>query len=307
MSPNSFAARIQQTTLQCLFWPAVRWAVRSGVGYTQVAKWLKPLFLHEAQALLQSQSRKVSSSALVLVSGLHRSDIKSLMLRGSARSDDAQEAFAISLSQQVLAQWMISGWPSSIPYKTAEVAGASYPAQVQPPEPSFYGLIQNLPKVAAQGMSARLLLQDMCRSGLLQYADGMVTLAPIGTTPVDNDEYHTALEHLKEALSDLMAVGVHNLGASADQRHLEQSLLVDGLWPESVERLHELAQDEWQKTMTALLPQAKAASDHDEPLGGTMRVRLGIYFHAEPMALIPTTVVQPAAVANASFFNSPNA
>jgi hypothetical protein len=135
MNTALLTTRLQQATFRCLFQPVVRWAVRSSVGYTQAIRWLKPLFLREAQTLLQSQARKVSSSALVLASGLHRSDIKRLLGQPLGQSgecgDDAPEAVAITLPQQILAHWMLSGWPESIPYKSAQEVDASGSGQIQ--------------------------------------------------------------------------------------------------------------------------------------------------------------------------------
>ena len=68
-----------QLKYQCLRWlvqPAVRWAVRNGLGYAQVSRAIKPVFLREALDLLVDQDRQPSDSALALTSGLHRADIQ---------------------------------------------------------------------------------------------------------------------------------------------------------------------------------------------------------------------------------------
>lgn len=271
------------SALRWLVRPVVRWAVRHGLDYTQCVRLMKPLFLHEAQALLQEQSRKSTDSALVLTSGLHRMDIQRIKDEGDW--PDSQAEVSISLPQQVLANWVMSGLPQSIPFKTSKSEMGLTEEGESKEVVSFCDLIRLTPKVAAQGLSARLLLQDMCLKGTVTVARGMVTLEPMGqhqSTP----ESEQGLQDLSAALNDLMASGLHNLHSEPDLRFLEQSILANGLWPESVQRLHDQAQDAWQKTVSALLPEAKAASDHDEPQGGHMRIRVGTYFYAEQMPKI---------------------
>ena len=274
---HSFRSSIKltQSALRWLFRPVVKCAVRHGMGYTQCIRLIKPLFLYEARSLLQEQSRNLTDSAVVLTAGVHREDLKHLK-EEDAWFDSIAEP-SIPLPQQVLASWLMNGLPSSIPFKTIG-SEADEPLQIL----SFSDLIRLTPKVAAQSMSARLLLQDMCSKGMLTVANNMVTIQPMGSR-APNFECDPGLKDLSATLSDLMSTGMRNLEVKPELRFLEQSILVDGLRPESAHSMHEHAQDAWQKTVSALLPAAKAASDHDEPLGGHMRMRIGMYFYAEPM------------------------
>ena len=70
--------------------PLVRWLLRSGVGYTEFSAALKPVFLAEAQLESERTGGKQTDSALSLLSGLHRKDIR------KAAQDAATPARAVA-------------------------------------------------------------------------------------------------------------------------------------------------------------------------------------------------------------------
>ena len=59
-----------------LIGPLARLLVANGVGYTQLAARLKPVFMAAAQAELQASDKKTTDAAISLLSGVHRKDVR---------------------------------------------------------------------------------------------------------------------------------------------------------------------------------------------------------------------------------------
>jgi hypothetical protein len=84
-----------------------------------------------------------------------------------------------------------------------------------------------------------------------------------------------------EAMHDHLAAGVHNLegGASAE---LERSVYYTELSPQSIERLRRRAERLGMKVLQDLNREGMALETRDPPEPAQrMRMRFGIYFHAE--------------------------
>ncbi len=257
--------------------PVVRWALGVGLGHGVVSKWLKLIFYDEALRLLKKKGVPPRDSALALMAGLHRGDVRQFQ---EEQGRNEPHEVVIPITHQVLANWLLAQLPETIPLKSAEASG-----QRTNPVASFTDLITSTPKVASNGFSPALILQDMLRQGLVSTSGGQVTLLAFGASAQGGRAHAT--QHISAATSDLISAGLHNLRASDTDQFLEQSLEVDGLHPDSVAKLHLLATAQWAEILQTMLPPAKALSDQDEFHGGQHRVRLGIYFYAEPTAPVP--------------------
>ena len=254
--------------------PLVRWAVQHGIGHAVFSRWLKPLFLQEARRALMHKGLDPTDSALALAAGLHRGDIH---LLDAQHAELQPQPASIPVTHQVLANWALWGLPGTIPFKSP-----NSPDLPELAPASFVSLVQRTPKAASQGFSASLILQDMERQGLvISLPDDTIQLQAFGHWP--HTDQKVALHHIGGAVQDLLSAGLHNVQALAEERFLEQSLEVDGLHPSSVDQLHDEATRLWQQALQNLLPTANAFSAGDEPQGGKHRMRLGIYFYAEPM------------------------
>ncbi len=255
--------------LQVLMTPIVRWAVRLGVGHGQLSRAIKPLFFQIAQTELAQKGVKCTESALSLASGLHRGDISALILQAFS-SDPYSEAALnrINPGSQVIARWVAMALPREIPLR----GGAE----------SFSALVQACQRDGAPLISAKLLLQDLERRGLVAvHSDHVQLISEVGVPNIDTQE---SVLHFVGAVRDHLETCLRNLEAQSGSGLLEQSLQVDGLYPESIDRLHTLSREWWLKALQELGQEAIALSERDEPSGGTQRLRLGVYFYT-PEAL----------------------
>jgi len=75
--------------------PLVVWLLRSGVGYTDLTAALKPVFLEAARTELTRIGGKQTDSAVSLLSGLHRKDVRAAIRLGLPYAHDRSEPLAI--------------------------------------------------------------------------------------------------------------------------------------------------------------------------------------------------------------------
>jgi hypothetical protein len=262
--------------------PLVVWMVRSGVGYAECAAALKPLFLDAARTEMQAEQVRVTDSALSLRSGLHRKDVRllgqtALPANGSAKATPAN---------QVVTRWLARGLPDTLCLTTQPIAAqaADVPAagEAQTAEaqeaatPSFEQLVQSVTK----DLHPRALLDELVRLGVVREAQGQVSLSRQAFVP----DAHSleAAQMLSQSVADHVAAGVHNLSGPPGRTFLEQSVFADGLTDASIRVLEQQANALWREVLATMVAQAQPLCDQDEALGGTRRLRLGMYcFSAE--------------------------
>ena len=247
--------------VRLLLAPVVRWSIRFGIGHGHFSRLAKPLFYEAAENELLRRGLKCNDSSLSLTSGLHKGDIAALR---QAQPDEQPIPSRIQPADQVIARWLVLGWPRQIPLRGH--AGQS-----------FDGLVKACHKDGASALSTRLILQDLIRRGMLREQDGDVHLLDeVGEQDADG------LFRFVTAVCDHMETCLHNFESLGVPRLLEQSLEADGLHAPSVEHLHVLARQWWQKAVRSIGSEAIAHCERDEPIGGDHRLRLGVYFYSAP-------------------------
>lgn len=248
--------------------PLIAWLVRSGVGHADFAAALKPLFLELAREELISHQHRINDSALSLRSGLHRKDVRAFS-RPAGENDDlggaltAPTAGRPTLAQQLVTRWLASDWPQTLP-----LAG----------EQSF----EQLAQAVTRDLHARALLDELVRLGVVTVEEGQVTLCRQAFVP---DARSTdAARMLADSVADHAAAAVHNVSGPAGRRYLDQSVFADGLTETSARELEQLANRLWREVLKTTVEAAQPLCEQDEPLGGTHRIRLGMYCYATDTA-----------------------
>jgi hypothetical protein len=258
--------------------PLAAWLVRSGVGYAEFVAALKPVFLAQALAEAQRLGHKPTDSALSLLSGLHRKDVRAL--RSTAQGDDAEVAQRgaawgrPSAASQVTTRWLGLDWPDRLPF-----AG---------PEPSFEVLVRRV----STDFHHRAVLQELLRLGIAREDGDHVELLRDAFVP--DRRLKEASQLLAGSVADHLAAGVHNLTSDGPRRFLEQSVFADGLSPESVAQLHQLANRLWAQVLDAVVAAAVPLCDQDAHLTeGTQRFRLGLFSYSAAEAPAPAAPSDP--------------
>jgi hypothetical protein len=248
--------------------PLVTWLVRSGVGYASFAAALKPVFLAQAEQELVRLGRKRTDSAISLLSGLHRKDVRALGEPAEqVTADNAAQGARWgkpSAANQVATRWLSLGWPDVMPF-----AG---------PEPSF----ESLARRVSRDFHHRAVLDDLVRLGMAQEDGAQVRL--IRDAFVPDQRLAEARQLFAGSAVDHLAAGVHNLSGAPGRRFLEQSVFADGLSEESIRTLHQLANQIWADALQRVVDQAVPLCEQDEGVKAPHRFRLGVFSFSAPEA-----------------------
>jgi hypothetical protein len=267
--------------------PLVRLLLRHGVSYPALAAALKPVFVDAAREELSGRGMAVTDSALTLLSGVHRRDVRRLSssptsspISGLAaddpsvsRSGEPRDALApaervagpLSLAAEVAGRWLTDpawtdegGRPRGLP--------RSGPA-------SFDALVDSV----SRDVRPKAVLDEMLRLGVVRVQDAQVELAEDGFVPRAAFREMAAL--FQSNLHDHLAASVANL---------EQAVFVDELTAESVHALHVAARAAWQDALREVLRVARERYEHDAAHAQAglrvHRARFGVYFFNEAAA-----------------------
>lgn len=255
--------------------PAVRLMLRHGVAYPAFAATLKQVFLDAAQDEIKARGMAQTDSAVSLLSGLHRRDVRNL-----TRADEptpVPKAFA-GLASQVVARWLSQDLYLDENQAPIAIARAG-------PTPSFDALVS----AVTQDVRPRSVLDELVRLGLASEVDGQVTLLAQGFVPQAGLPELAAL--MQDNLFDHLAAACENLdstasGTTADD-FLEQSVFVDEITADSAHRLHKVSATAWKLAFQVVMRDAQRSFDHDAVHATaderTHRARFGVYFYSTPV------------------------
>lgn len=258
---------LQQTLV--VMAPLVRWLLRSGVQYGSLSQALKAVFLAEARSELQRSGTKVTDSALSVLSGVHRKDVRAITGRAPARV-----MFTPTPASALFTRWI--GDPK---YRTQVVEGDTIVGKVitRIPRlgeaPSFEALARDV----STDVHPRTLLEELVRLGLVQLDGEDVVLMAQSFVPERLDPDAAAVPAANSA--DHLAAVVHNLTRADQPRFLEQAVFAKRLSPESVELLAGRAREIWQQAFESMTQAASDRLEVDQRAEDRgMRMRFGVYY-----------------------------
>ncbi|MBX3637280.1 MAG: hypothetical protein KF683_18080 [Rubrivivax sp.] len=246
--------------------PLVGLLLRHGVTYTALAAALKPVFVAAARDELQRQGMASTDSALTLLSGVHRRDVRAL--RQAPPAPDAPPQ-PLGLASEVVARWLADplfvdadGQPRVLP-------------RGQPGDPDGFDA---LVAAVSSDVRARAVLDELLRLGVVHEVEGGVRLDPGGFAPQQGFEEMSWL--FADNLHDHAAAAVANL--QGDGRFLEQAVFVDHITEASAAALQREAVQVWRQAMRRVLAAAQLRFDADAaqaaPAQRSQRARFGVYF-----------------------------
>ena len=250
--------------------PLARLLLRHGVAYPAFAAGLKRVFLEAAVQELASRQMPATDSALSLLSGVHRRDIRTMTRSPdpAARTDRKQ----FSVASEAFARWISDPVYSSGRIRKPRALPRTGPA------PSFESLAESV----SRDVRPRALLDELVRLGIAEEREDGVRLLIDGFVPQQGFEELSML--FRDNLHDHLAAAAANL--SGDANFLEQSLFVDQLTEESAEVIHRAAARAWRAAFGAVMVQARARFDQDALLADASlrnrRVRFGAFFFTAP-------------------------
>jgi len=248
--------------------PVIQLLLNSGVDYTRFAAELKSVFVEEAVAEIAQAGQASTDSAISLLSGVHRKDVRNWRLTGQL----APAGKAIAVSAQVFAQWA-----ARPPYATRR--GKPRTLARTGPEPSFETLVRTV----THDIHPFTVLQELIRLGMasVQVQRDRELVVPAQADFVAPAGSREALELLGANLADHALAAVSNVLGGAP--HLEQSVFAAGITAESAEQLNQLARTLWSRTRAEIIEEATRLYEADKDrAGAATRVRFGSYFWSAP-------------------------
>lgn len=246
--------------------PAARLLLQNGVSYGALAAALKRVFLDAAQDELKARGMARTDSALTLLSGVHRRDVRTL-LRSPPDADAHGRRASLSMASEVALRWLSTPpWlgDDDQPRRLSRGGGAD----------SFDALVASV----SSDIRPRAVLDELKRLGVADEADEVVTLLAGSFAPRQGFEELSWL--FADNLHDHLAAAARNL--QGDSNFLEQSVHVDQITPASAAELQRAAVQAWKQAFRSYMELAQARFDADAaqapPAERSQRARFGVYF-----------------------------
>ncbi len=200
--------------------PLVRLLVANGVTFPQLVAALKPAFLRAAQAELSQSGKRINDSAISIVSGVHRKDVRALSSESRLTARVRQPL--PSLAGEVIARWASDpqyvdqdGLPRALPVRNGNAKS----------EPSFERLSQSV----SRDFHSRAVLEELLRLGFVEVSDDIARLH-LERAVADRSFIH-AMAYIARNVHDHLAAIEGNFSAMQTGNgspHLEHSVCCGG-------------------------------------------------------------------------------
>lgn len=248
--------------------PLVRLAIARGLKFQHFSAILKSVYVDAACEIVGGR-RSPNVSRLSVLTGLQRKDVAARLAEG-----DQQIRFSLSMETQLFARWVgdpllrdADGRPRPLPrFDKADPSDVTF---------------EELARSVTSDVHPRAILESLIRLGVVALdADDKVHALTDRFVP--SGEEISLLEFMRDHVHDHLAATVNNLAGRPPM--LEQSIFVHGISSRSETHLHQASRDVWQRILQQITPLAQAAvhEDRGTPRESRRRVRVGMYFYAEP-------------------------
>ncbi len=267
--------QIVLTSVLRLLKPLARLLLSSGVTYPAFAAALKRVFLQAAQDELAARGMPVTDSALTLLSGVHRRDVRTLLRSEPIATKANKAASTPERAQLSLASEVVTRWLHDTRFKGAR--GRSRTLARGPEPDSFDSLVASI----SSDVRPRAVLDELKRLGAAAEDDDGVRLLAGSFAPRQGFEEMSWL--FADNLHDHLAAASANLQGEAN--FLEQSVFVDEITQASAAQLQEAAVLAWKQAFKTVMAKAQTRFDADaqdaEPAERNHRARFGVYFFSD--------------------------
>lgn len=267
VQPSAANAELALREAARLMAPLARWLLRCGVSYPGFVELMKPIFIEAARGELAQGTERATQSALSVLSGVHRKDVRAL--------EQAPRAAPPAPARPPLASQVFTRWMADARYRGRDGKPRALPRTGTPR--CFETLCHEL----SSDVHPRTVLDELLRLGLVALAGERVVPLARGFVPAPRLDDMTVIFSTNAA--DHLAAAVSNLTLDAP-KFLEQSLYADGLTPESIEHLHRAACAAWAGAFEAVVKRARERVALDDKSDGVQRMRFGTYFYSEATA-----------------------
>jgi len=263
--------------LRRLLRPVVRLLLSNGITFPYLSDLLKLVYVETAAKEFGLGVRRLTDSRITLLTGVHRKDVRRLRRQSTPEPIPPSD---LTLGTRIVARWLgdpvyvdAGGAPRPL-LRTAHRGGVD----------SFAALVEKV----STNVRPRSVLDELLRLGVVEMdAEDRVHLVARGFVPAK--ELDAKAFYFGEALHDHLAAAVDNLDGRK-RPWLERSVYYDELSPAAVMQLGEKAEQLSMQVLQQINRDGMALEASDPPPPERrMRMRLGVFFYAEPVAPPPTS------------------
>ncbi|MEN9757175.1 MAG: hypothetical protein RL755_1362 [Pseudomonadota bacterium] len=253
--------------IQRLLRPLVRLLLAKQITYTYLISLLKPLYVDVAITDFQLEGKPQTDSRLSLLTGVHRKDIRRFL---DEPQIDLTPPANVSLGAR-----LIGRWNSESDYLDEQALPIPLPRLLQSDgSPSFERLFSE----ESKDIRSRVVLDEWLRLGIVDIdAHDVIHLRTGAFVPQQGSE--EKLYYLGRNVRDHIESAVHNV---LDEKppFLERSVYSDGLSPQAIEELAQMAES---MSMDVLRAINKRAQELKKTSSGDQknRMTLGVYFYTD--------------------------
>lgn len=261
-----------------LFKPIARLLLQNGIGYPAFANALKRVFLEAARDELAARSMVATDSAITLLCGVHRRDVRTLLRAPAAPADGGEaERKPFSMAAEVATRWL-----ADRRYRSTRGATRGQPRTLArgTGEDTFDALVASV----SSDIRPRAVLDELKRLGVAEEADdGTVRLLAQSFAPRQGFEELSWV--FADNLHDHLAAAAMNL--QGEGNFLEQAVFVDELTEASAVAMQQAAVQAWKQAFDTVMARAHVHWEQDAreapPEARRQRVRFGVYFFNDTM------------------------
>jgi hypothetical protein len=206
--------------------PMIRLLLHLGISFKDFSEIVKRIYLEESSLILKKEDKEVTSSALSIVSGIHRKGTSPFLKNPTSESDPGDPSSGGSGPLAVVSEW---------------ISNPDYLDKNKKPQPLLYSSSDKSKKTFTalsekimKDVRAKTILDELIRLDLVQYDDDMVTLEQDGFVP--QTDLNEKLDFFAKNLSEHMQAAATNV-QSKKPPYFERSAFHDGLSEEDIKQI----------------------------------------------------------------------
>ena len=256
--------------------PLVRGLLRHGVTLSGLEEMLRSLYVDVARDEL-SKHGKVTQSAVSLMTGVHRKDVRRLLEAGRSENAVDEEAAPTGASASSIGARVLMMWSGDPAYSDGHGQPRKLPRRAPDGLPSFDALVQAVSK----DVRPRAVFDEWQRLGLIGVekdgTEDRVVLQQTAFTaePGAQERYF----FFGRNLADHVAAGLHNLAGEGEPT-IDQAVFYGGLTAGSVGQLKRLSRSLGEEVIRRLNSEAYKLKQHDrDQEDADYRMTFGAYFY----------------------------
>ncbi len=250
------------STIQRLLRPLIRLLLSKHITYSYLITILKSLFVEVAVNDFPPEGKQ-TDSRLSLLTGVHRKDIRRLL---EEQKTDSPPPANISLGARLISRW------NSL-YLDENAIPIPLPRVTKDDSPSFEILVSN----ESKDIRPRAVLDEWLRLGIVKLDDNDHVHLLTGAFIPENG-WEEKLYYLGRNVRDHLESAVHNV-LNEKPPFLERSVYSDGLSPQAIEELAQMAENMSMEMLRALNQKAQELKKASTNKTQTYRMTLGVYFY----------------------------